>query len=187
MIKSKLFMTTVALLVLGVTACSSPAEQAKEEAVELRQDSIESASESISESADFAASAVSANLFEIQSSQLALERSKTPAVRALAERIIAEHTKANTALMVALKTSGATAPIEVLLQAHQNKLNDLKNASVDDFDKKYIDTQKDAHKDTIKVFEDYVKNEAEGPVKDFARKTISTLNAHLVEVEKLSK
>src|SRR5262249_21307888 len=61
----------------------------------------------------FAASAPTASMAEIKLSQLALQKSQDPTVRAVAHRMIEDHTKANAQLAQLATRKGLTLPTEV--------------------------------------------------------------------------
>src|SRR3954470_19417919 len=76
----------------------------------------------------FRAMALQSDSFEISSSQLALQRSRNPAVRSFARRMIRDHSRTSQAL-------GISADSEVALDArHATMLNQLAPASGPAFD-----------------------------------------------------
>ena len=80
-----------------------------------------------------------------------------------------------------------TPPKEGLDLTHTAKYEKLKILTTETgFDASYIAMQLDAHKDAVKLFEDYVQNGSPGPVKDFAAKTLPTLKHHLEMVTALN-
>lgn len=183
--------TLAGVLILPLAACGSPQENAAEEAAESASESsssvFESASSSASENIDFAGRATVAGVFEIESSKLAIERTKTADLKAFAQKMVTDHTKAATELKAAITAAGLTPPAEGLDSEHQDMLNDLKNASAEDFDAKYIDAQQKAHDKTIDLFEKEAKDGQAGPVRDFAAKTLPTLKMHKADIEKLDE
>ncbi len=135
---------------------------------------------------DFATKAGIANMFEIDSSKLALKMATRADVKAFAQKMIDDHTKAGKDFKTALgKTSGVTAPT-ALDDAYQSKLDDLKTkAKGDDFDNAYISAQKDAHGDAVSLFDNYSKNGTDPALKDFATTTLPTLQAHKDMIDKM--
>ncbi|MDC7682260.1 DUF4142 domain-containing protein [Asticcacaulis sp. BYS171W] len=182
MILKKTLLTASLAGFLAVAACSSPKEEAAEEASESASESVtsvyDSASSSASENVDFAGRATVAGLFEIESSKLAIERTKNADLKAFAQRMVTDQTKAATELKTAITAAGLTPPKEGLDEEHANLLNDLKNAKPEEFDAKYIDAQQKAHDKTVDLFEKESKDGQAGPVKDFATKTMPTLQSH---------
>jgi putative membrane protein len=149
---------------LALAACSGPVKDDK--------------------AADFVAKASVANLFEIQTSELALQRSQNPEVRALAQAMITDHTKAGADLQAALTAAKSTLmPATTLDEAHQKKYEDLANAKPEAFDDKYVDIQTDAHNEAVALFKDYSDGGMAGPVKDFAAATLPVLEGHKAKVD----
>jgi putative membrane protein len=54
------------------------------------------------------------------------------------------------------------------------------------FDGSYVAEQLAAHKDAVELFRNYSQNGQAGPLKDFATKTLPTLEHHLAMVQSLS-
>jgi putative membrane protein len=134
----------------------------------------------------FAEKAAVANLFEIETSKLAVKTSKNKDVLAFANKMITDHTKAGTAFKAAVgKASGVTAPAEKLDDAHQSKLDDLKTKTGEDFDKAYIDAQQDAHDEAVSLFDSYANNGTDAALKAFAAETLPTLKAHEEHIDKM--
>jgi putative membrane protein len=134
----------------------------------------------------FADKAAVANLFEIETSKLAVKTSKNKDVLAFANKMITDHTKAGTAFKAAVgKATGVTPPAEKLDAAHQAKLDDLKTKTGEDFDKAYIDAQQDAHDEAVSLFDSYANNGDDAALKAFAAETLPTLKAHEEHIDKM--
>lgn len=134
----------------------------------------------------FADKAAVANLFEIETSKLAVKTSKNKDVLAFANKMITDHTKAGTAFKAAVgKATGVTPPAEKLDEAHQKKLDDLKTKTGEDFDKAYIDAQQDAHDEAVSLFDSYANNGEDAALKAFAAETLPTLKAHEEHIDKM--
>jgi len=134
----------------------------------------------------FAERAASSNQFEIQSSQLALERSQSQDVIAFAERMIADHQAAGEKMLVAASSEGLT-PTAQLMPDHQAQLDSLAGSAAEDFDGAYLGAQLAAHNEAVMLFEGYTNQGAEGPLKTFATETLPTLQGHLEEVKPLAE
>ena len=134
---------------------------------------------------DFASKVAVANMFEIETSKLAIKTSKNADVLAFAKKMVADHTKAGAAFKTAVaKVDGVKAPT-ALDDDHQKKLDDLKTKTGDDFDKAYISLQKDAHSDAVSLFDNYSKNGTDATLKAFATDTLPTLQAHKDMIDKM--
>lgn len=134
--------------------------------------------------ADFVQKASIANTFEIQTSELALQRSQNPQIRALAQQMVTDHTKAGQDLQAALTAAKSNlVPATALDEARQKKYEELANAKPEEFDDKYVDIQTDAHNEAVALFKDYSDGGKAGPIKDFAAATLPTLEAHKSQVD----
>lgn len=139
----------------------------------------------ITDPAQFAATASASNMFEIQSSELALERAVSEDVRAFAQQMIADHTKAGDDMATAAGEEGV-APASELDQKHQEILNTLGGLEGEAFDAAYIQAQVQAHDEAVALFEGYAANGSEGPLKAFAAATLPTLQQHQAHVHEMA-
>jgi putative membrane protein len=131
----------------------------------------------------FVQEAASGGLFEVQSSQLALKKSSDQKVKDFAQQMITDHQKANDELKNLAKGENITVP-DKLMPKHQQLLDRLNSAS-DDFDKQYGQIQKQAHEETVSLFENASKNLSDPQLKQFASQTLPTLQQHLQHANEL--
>ena len=137
---------------------------------------------------DFVHNASIANEFEIESSQLALEKSQNNDVKDFAQRMVDDHTDTGDRMKEALSSSGSKAkPTDMLDNKHQRLMNKLESASDDNFDRQYISIQTDAHKEAVNLFSNYAKNGKDASLKNFASETLPTLKEHLQHVRQLNE
>lgn len=137
-------------------------------------------------SIDFIQKAAMTDLFEIETSKLALTKSQSASIKTYAQEMITAHT----ATSAALTPLAATLKIEPPLQLdndHLEKIEDLKKASVKDFDQKYVDLQTDVHKSALDLLNDEAKNGNDALLKAFAANTAPKVQMHLDMVKKLDK
>lgn len=142
---------------------------------------------SVTDPQEFATKAGGAGLFEIQSSQLALTKTQNADIKAFAQKMVDDHTKAADELKTAASSQGGiTVPDQMDANSAEN-LQKLQAASGADFDTLYVQLQTQAHIDAVGLFAGYSQNGAAGPLKDFATKTLPTLKEHYDMVIKLPK
>lgn len=135
---------------------------------------------------DFVTGASIGGMFEIESSKLALDRSKNTEIRKLADMLVKDHTKANAELKTTLaKSSSDAKPASALDKKHAEMLAELKKADADEFDAEYLDAQEDAHEEAVNLFRKYASVGDDADLKEFAKKTVPTLEKHKDHVEKL--
>lgn len=139
------------------------------------------------EAQDFVSAAGQASLVEIRTSEMALEKSTSPDVKAFAQMMIDNHKAATDKLKAAASAASLAPPAEVLDDFHMRRINDLVETDGDaDFDADYAALQVDAHNDAIKLFEGYTKDtNATAQLKSYADEMLPKLQAHKVEAEKI--
>ncbi|MBV9552989.1 MAG: DUF4142 domain-containing protein, partial [Alphaproteobacteria bacterium] len=131
---------------------------------------------------DFINQAMGMNASEIGLGRLAKGKAAARSVKALASRMVTEHTHANqqlASLAKRLKIEAAPPP--------DQPPPDLLTASGPDFDKMYIGQMIKAHQDAIALFESEANNGQDARVKHWARSTLPTLRHHLHEAETIGK
>src|SRR5690606_34415536 len=122
--------------------------------------------------ADFVTQATSSNLFEVQSSQLALERSKNEQIRQFAQRMVKDHTDA----MNRMKSTaqGQQIPGEPA-QQHSQMLEQLRNAEDGQFDARYLQMQQQAHQQAVALHERFAQNGDQQQLKQLAQQMLPIL------------
>lgn len=177
-------LLAASVLALGFAACSpeNPAAQAVPE--EVASDGMTTETVADNASVDFIEKATLANMFEVEAAKIALDRTQVQAIKDFAQKMHDTHNAALTELG-SLSTAAMVAPPIALDNAHMDKLESLRNASVEDFDDVYIDQQTEAHENTLNLMKDYASNGQDAGLQAFAMKTAPTVEAHLTEVRAL--
>ncbi len=134
----------------------------------------------MSDAQTFVKKASMSNLLEIESSKLALEKAQDPEVKAFAQQMIDDHTKAGNALKAAISESGLNGlqPQTSLSEKEQEKMADLREESGEEFDEEYVELQEDAHDRAVELFEDYAEDGENAALQKFASSTLPTLKQH---------
>jgi len=114
---------------------------------------------------------------EVALATLAQRKAADPKVKALAERIEADHKKANSELRAIIAAKNITVPggPDKEHQAEQTRLGALEGAK---FDQAYTAAMIQDHTKDIREFEMAAKS-SDPAVKEFAEKTLPTLREHL--------
>lgn len=138
-------------------------------------------------SQDFVTQAVISDMFENQSSKLALEKSDEK-TKAFAQKMIDDHKKTSDELKSVVQAGDMklTLPTE-LDSSHQSKLDKLKSLSGEDFTKQYHDDQVTAHKNATDLYKRYAEGGDNAALKAFAIKTKPHLDEHLKMAQDLDK
>lgn len=129
---------------------------------------------------EFIQKTAAGNKFEIDTSNLALDKANSAEIKNFARQMIADHTKAGEDFKAALAKAGkSTPPPDATPDAdHRKVLDDLQAATGDDFDVKYAAAQVAAHDETVALFQNYIKNGDQKDLKSFAENTLPVLLRH---------
>jgi Predicted outer membrane protein len=135
--------------------------------------------------ADFLIKAAAGNKFEIDSSKLAMTKSKSEPVQAFAKMMIADHGDAAIKIKQAVTEAKLSAPPDALDAVHQAVLDDLAKKDGLAFDRAYIEAQLKAHQETVALFQAYADGGDNARIKQFAKDLLPALRKHLEHVQKL--
>lgn len=137
---------------------------------------------------DFIDKAAVANKFEIDTSKLAQKYGENAEVKKFADQMIADHTKIGQDFHAALKDASIEPPSEMLDATHMAKYVKLRIFTTErGFDSAYVDEQLGAHERAVGLFKDYAATGPTPALKDFASKTLPTLEHHLASIKDIDK
>jgi putative membrane protein len=139
------------------------------------------------EAMDFANSVASAMAFEIQSSQLAQKNAKSAEVKAFADQMIADHTKAAGEFKAALQEAGIAPPRDSMGVKDLANYEKLHLTTANSFDGAYAKAQLKAHEEAVALFRGYAQNGQTPQLKVFAQKTLPTLEHHLQMIRAINQ
>lgn len=106
-------------------------------------------------------------------------------VKAFAEQMVTDHTKAAQDLTPAAEQEGLTPPAE-LDAKHQEMLDGVAAAEGEAFDAAYVKAQVSAHDEAVALFEGYSTGGPDGALKDFATATLPVLQQHQQHIKELA-
>jgi putative membrane protein len=136
---------------------------------------------------DFITEAVNSDILEIAAAKVA-EQKGNAEEKKFAEAMITDHTKTSKDIKGLVDSGDVKATIPVKLDdSSQKKLDELRDAKPEDFSGYYDPMQVSAHKDAVSLFERYSKSGDNSKLKDWAGKTLPTLQHHLEMAEALKK
>jgi putative membrane protein len=134
----------------------------------------------------FLAQASSANQFEIQSSQLALQASQNATVRNFANVLIADHTQLGQQVASVAAAAHLQPPPMGLLPAQQAALDQLHAAGTGySFDTAYRQAQIDAHNQAIGLMQNYATSGDVLELRNAAGAAIPMMQRHLAMAQSL--
>ena len=135
---------------------------------------------------DFIKEAATSGMLEIEAAKIAQQKGDADEKK-FAEQMITDHTKMSTELKGLVPSDMASAIPASLDDSSQKKLDKLRNAKADDFASVYDPMQVSAHKDAVSLFERYAQGGENAKLKDWAGKTLPTLQHHLQMAEQMDK
>ncbi len=128
--------------------------------------------------ASYVASAASGDMFEIESSQLALKKSRDPAVQSFASQMVKDHRATTAQLKEAAKAADATVPTQ-MQPRHAQMLTALTNAGGADFDRLYWEQQRTAHAEAVDLHRAMSqRGDLPGGLSGFAKSTLPKVEGH---------
>lgn len=134
---------------------------------------------------DFVKEVSMSDIFEIESSKLALQKGNA-ATKAFAQQMIDAHEKTTAELKGLIDGGKVTAPAATgMSDAQKKSFDELKDLSGKEFDDAYQDDQEDAHEDAVDVFKRYASEGENADLKAWAAKTLPALEHHLKMAEDL--
>lgn len=136
---------------------------------------------------DFIMEASASDVFEIESSKLALQKGND-ATKAFAQQMVTDHEK-TTAELKALVASGKVQgnPVATLTEDFKEEIDELAKLDGDEFNEEYIDDQVEAHEDAVDLFKRYAEEGENADLKAWAGKTLPALEHHYQMAQDLDK
>lgn len=141
----------------------------------------------VTPTATFVQAAVVSNLFEVESSKLALDRSQSAAIKTFAQHMVDDHSAAGVKFIEAENVAKLPLPPPPfkLDAEHQAMLGELQAKQGADFDRTCIDMQQKTHVDAVELFEGYAATGDDAALKSAAAELLPKLQQHLDQVSKL--
>ena len=135
--------------------------------------------------AGFMRQAAADSLAEIQMGQLALHKTSSAQVRQLAQRILDDHTKANTELASIAERLHVTLPTAPM-PMQQQAIEKLRATSGTAFDRAYASQMVKDHRTAIKLFGMHSEHGTDSGLRQFASATLPALKTHLQMAEQIA-
>ncbi len=135
-------------------------------------------SNSTPEDKEFVSKAGMGGLAEVQLGSLALQNAQSADVKAFAQRMVADHSKANAQLAELATVKGLVLPTE-LAGPHKDALEHLQSLHGADFDKAYMQHMVSDHEEDVKEFDHASTSATDADIKGWAGKTLPVLREHL--------
>ena len=123
--------------------------------------------------------------FEIQSSQIALQKSPNAATRKYAQMLIRHHQKTTAATLKAARKAGMSPTPPALDPRAQPSIAELQNAAATDFDRVYFGQQVPAHQAALDLHQSYAQGGDQAPLRTTARTAVPIVRQHLRDAERM--
>jgi putative membrane protein len=133
----------------------------------------------------FVMEAAMGGMAEVELGRLAAERGSSDAVKQFGQRMVDDHSRANTQLMQLASGKGLTLPtaLDAKHQALMTKMSALSGAS---FDRAYAKEMVKDHNKDVALFQREASRGTDTDLKGFAQTTLPTLQEHLSMARALS-
>ena len=174
-----LFLATAASGAL--LACASDADMGGDSTV-----SAMSADMTPEDRTNYVKMAASSDMFEVQSSQLALSRAQNADVRTFAQMMIDHHSQTTEQLRTAAKAAGLLRTHDWMLPPPmQRMMEELQAASASDFDRLYMRQQVQAHEMALALHSNYARKGDTAALRVVATAATPIVQRHLDRAREL--
>jgi len=134
----------------------------------------------------FVMDAATGGMAEVQLGKLAADKATNPDVKQFGQRMADDHSKANDELKALASKESIDLPAS-LDAKHQATVDRLSKLSGADFDKAYVKEMVKDHDMDVKEFQKEAQNGQNTSVRDFASKTLPTLQEHQKMIHDINK
>jgi len=135
-----------------------------------------------SDAQKFVHEAAIGGMAEVELGQLASGKASSAEVKQFAQRMVADHSKANTELKSLAEKKGITVPTEVDAK-HKQTMEKLGKLSGPAFDRAYMDEMRKDHKKDVSEFKQQSTKGSDPDLKQWAATTLPTLQDHMQMAE----
>ena len=127
---------------------------------------------------NFVKQAAQGGLEEIQSGQMAEQKGASQAIKQLGQTLVTDHTMMNEQLKQIAQQQGFTLP-QSLSQDDRQEMQQLRNASGQQFDRQFADEQIEDHQKMIQVLQKEAQTTQDPALREFAQSGIPVMQKHL--------
>jgi len=135
---------------------------------------------------DFAVKAANGGMFEMELAKMAQEKAASKDVKEFAAMILTDHMAASEELKAIAAKKNITLPT-TLGKDEQEDVDEMAKLTGAEFDKKYVDAMVEDHEKDVKLFQEASIAGQDPDLKQFAGKTLPTLQKHLERITTIDK
>jgi putative membrane protein len=135
---------------------------------------------------EFVRKAAISDMFEVESSRLALEKQPDKDTKPFARHMVKDHTKTSKELKSLIEKKKINAQLPTAMDdEHKNQLDRLRALNGKEFDTAYDQAQLKGHQEAVALFTRYSESGDNPDLKTWAAKTLPNLKKHLDMAGKL--
>ena len=127
----------------------------------------------------------SSDMFEVQSSQMALQMSRSEPVRMFAQMMVSDHSRMMSEMMAMAGPMGMNMASMPMMPKHAAMLQRLQSASAANFDMMYKREQMMAHQEAVMMHRTYSRSGDNAALRAMAAKAVPMVEMHLALVRTL--
>lgn len=126
----------------------------------------------------YVAAAGASDLYEIESSRMALRKGSSDAVRRFAQTMIDHHTGTTRDVTAAATQAGLRPRPPKLMPEQRRMIDRLRPLSGERFDREYVTQQRMAHDMALQLHQGYAQNGDRAPLQAVATKAVPIIEQH---------
>lgn len=135
-------------------------------------------------STSFMYKAAQGGMAEVKMGELAASKAQNAEVKQFGQKMVTDHTKANTDLKAVAAKENVSLPGDVNADQKET-MDDLSKLSGAEFDKEYVSGMVEDHEKDVADFQAQADSGSDPDVKAFAARTLPTLKAHLEMIKNI--
>lgn len=171
-------LLATAALALSLGACSTTALK---DAADVAQTAL-TTDETPESALPYVAMGGSADMFEIESSRLALRKAQDARLKSFAGMIIPHHQRTMAATTAAARAAGLNPPRPAMIELHRDMLARLRPLGGAEFDREYRRQQVLAHELALRLHENYAKDGDTPQLRGSASQAVPVVRMHLDQI-----
>jgi putative membrane protein len=135
----------------------------------------------------YVAKAGAGDLYEVQSSQIAMRRARDARVRSFARMLVMDHRRSAARVTAAARASGLRPRPAMLEPMQRRMINELNRAPAGRFDQIYLSQQIPAHQQALDLHRGYSTNGDAPALRRVAGSIVPVVEHHLAEARRLQR
>lgn len=134
---------------------------------------------------NYVSMAGASDLYEIESSRMAMTQAQMPAVRNFAQMMVDHHTKTTQTLMAAAREAGMSPPPPMLMPMQRQMVDELRGTSGAAFDRLYLDQQRRAHDMALALHRNYAERGDNAALRRAAAAAVPIVQQHREQLDRM--